>query len=1365
MTQFYRLCGVWAAALLLAFSASAQSTYYVKANASGSNNGTSWTNAFTDLQRAIDVAVSGDQIWVAAGTYKPSKDMAGSTTPADARTKTFVIKNGVKLYGGFAGTETTLGQRNETVNATILSGDINGNDGGDFVNNGENVYHVMVANAITTETVLDGFIITGGNANLTSAFLGMSYGHQYGGGLISSQVNTNLAVTRCIFRGNYAGFGGGAMQLYYSAPVISGCVFAGNSVSNSYGGAIYFEHGSPVIASSVFTGNKSDYQGGALYIFNYSDPVIVNSTFTDNYAKVNGGAIYVRNSCTVDIRNSVIWNNTGGGTQAVANEGIAVIGVTYSDVQGGYTGTGNINIDPAFHNASDADGADNLWRTADDGLALRAASPLANTGSNAAIPAGVTTDILGNARILNTTVNMGAYEALLPAVRYYVNGSAWVNGNGSSWYNTFNNLQSAIDVAVSGDEIWVAAGTYKPTKDITGSGFPADARTRTFLIKNGVKLYGGFAGLESTLNERDFTANPTVLTGDMWDNDESNFINNGENVYHVTTASGIVSPTVLDGFIIKGGNANLTAAFLGMSYGHQYGGGLICSQVNTNLSVTRCIFKDNYAGFGGGAMQLYYSDPAITGCVFANNSVSNSYGGAMYFDHGSPVIANSVFTGNKSSYQGGALYIFNYSSPLIVNSTFTGNYAYVDGGAVYMRNTSTVNLKNAIIWGNTGGGAQAIANEGSATVNVTYSDVQGGYTGAGNINADPAFAQGDDADGYDNLWFTLDDGLALLSDSPAANTGSNAAIPAGIATDILGNNRIVNTTVNMGAYELLRLTSSVALTNTSTVYDGTPKYVDVITEPAGLTALISYNRDGHDVSDPADAGVYQVTVVIDDATHGGIKTGTLTIAKATATIRFENLVHTYDGEEKWADIITTPEGLPVREVYTQNDEEVSVYNAGTYELTATIQDNNYEGTAVETFTINKAPATLNVSGLEYVYDGMAKTVTVTSGPADFENITVTFRQDGNIVAQPVNAGSYEVEAKLENANYAATVSKTLVIAKASQSITFNALTPRTFGDAPVTLDATASSGATVTYTSSNTAVATVSGNQLTLVGAGTTTITAIQAGDQNHGAAANVERALTVTPKQQSITFDALQERTMGERTFSIVASASSGLPVTFTSSNPAVATVSGNTITLVGAGTTVIKANQSGDSRYASAQGVERTLTVRKRTQSITFSALTEKILGETDFQLAATTSSGLVISYASSDPAVATVVGNTVTLRGAGETTITATQQGNAQFDAATPVSQTLVVRLVTGIEAGYDNAVKVYPNPVIDHITVESHGPDNIFSVRDVTGKVVLNPSALLSDGKQHTLDLGSLTSGVYYLSISTGKSIVSKRIVKK
>src|SRR5208337_215697 len=118
------------------------------------------------------------------------------------------------------------------------------------------------------------------------------------------------------------------------------------------------------------------------------------------------------------------------------------------------------------------------------------------------------------------------------------------------------------------------------------------------------------------------------------------------------------------------------------------------------------------------------------------------------------------------------------------------------------------------------------------------------------------------------------------------------------------------------------------------------------------------------------------------------------------------------------------------------------------------------------------------------------------------------------------------------------------------------------------------SGLAVTYTSSNPAVATVAGNTITIVGAGTTNITASQAGNANYSAAPNVVQALTVTKENQTITFNALAAVTFGQAPYALTATASSGLAITYTSSNPAVATVAGSTITIVGAGTTNITAS-----------------------------------------------------------------------------------------------------------------------------------------------------------------------------------------------
>ncbi|MFM6519023.1 MAG: DUF1565 domain-containing protein, partial [Microcystis panniformis] len=148
-------------------TAAASRLIYVRSNAGGSNNGTSWTDAFTSLQDALAAARSGDTIWVAGGTYKP--------TITTDRTATFTLKNQVEIYGGFAGSETSLSQRDIVANPTILSGDI-----GTVNNAGDNVYHVLTANLTTNAAVLDGFTISGGNAN------GTGTNQNLGGGLFNN---------------------------------------------------------------------------------------------------------------------------------------------------------------------------------------------------------------------------------------------------------------------------------------------------------------------------------------------------------------------------------------------------------------------------------------------------------------------------------------------------------------------------------------------------------------------------------------------------------------------------------------------------------------------------------------------------------------------------------------------------------------------------------------------------------------------------------------------------------------------------------------------------------------------------------------------------------------------------------------------------------------------------------------------------------------------------------------------------------------------------------------------------------------------------------------------------------------------------
>ena len=178
---------------------------YVDAGAGGSNDGTSWTDAFTDLQDALTAAVTGDEIWVAAGIYKP--------TAGTDRTVSFVLKSGVALYGGFSGAETERGQRDAAANVVTLSGNI-----GDTGSASDNSYHVIRGGGADETAILDGFTVADGNAD--------DIGENGNGGGMYNDSSSRPTVTACRFANNYADDqGGGMYNANFGRPAVSGCVF------------------------------------------------------------------------------------------------------------------------------------------------------------------------------------------------------------------------------------------------------------------------------------------------------------------------------------------------------------------------------------------------------------------------------------------------------------------------------------------------------------------------------------------------------------------------------------------------------------------------------------------------------------------------------------------------------------------------------------------------------------------------------------------------------------------------------------------------------------------------------------------------------------------------------------------------------------------------------------------------------------------------------------------------------------------------------------------------------------------------------------------------------------------------------------
>ena len=275
-------------------------TIYVNDDAPGPvNNGSNWNDAYIDLQSALDNAGPGDEIWVAEGTYKPTEPHGMPDPEPDdtSRYQSFQLINDVAVYGGFAGQETSIGQRDWENNLTILSGDI-----GTVDDNSDNCYHLFYhpeGFGLTAIAVLDGFVITRGNAN---APLSTERDHKRGAGMYNE--NSSPTIANCTFSDNYTSgnysCGGGMFNYGYSSPMISNCTFSGNSCEY-YGGGLYNSYSSsPTLIDCLFTGNHAGRigdtgtrgNGGGMYNNSGCSPILIRCIFDGNTSKYDGGAIY-----------------------------------------------------------------------------------------------------------------------------------------------------------------------------------------------------------------------------------------------------------------------------------------------------------------------------------------------------------------------------------------------------------------------------------------------------------------------------------------------------------------------------------------------------------------------------------------------------------------------------------------------------------------------------------------------------------------------------------------------------------------------------------------------------------------------------------------------------------------------------------------------------------------------------------------------------------------------------------------------------------------------------------------------------------------------------------------------------------------
>ena len=353
--------------LLTAVSATAHAKIiYVDDDGPGANDGSSWSDAYNYLRDALNAAVAADEIQIAQGTYKP--DQGAGITPGN-REATFQLIDGVTIKGGYAGFgEPDPDAWDISLYETILSGDLNDDDGALFVNNSENIYHVVTGSGTDETAVLDGFTVTGGNADDYYSPSG-----DKGAGMYNSSGNPTVA--NCTFRANSAGRMGGGMYNGSASPKVTNCTFTGNSACS--GGGISNTSSSPVLTDCTFTGNWG-YQGGGVYN-THASPKLNNCTFIFNSASSCGGAMYNTSNSYPTLVNCAFMSNQaqsyyhGGGALYNTRSSMALVNSTFTGnwaMHGGgiFTRAGNLRLSNCTISGNSAELGGGIYNT--DKLAL-----------------------------------------------------------------------------------------------------------------------------------------------------------------------------------------------------------------------------------------------------------------------------------------------------------------------------------------------------------------------------------------------------------------------------------------------------------------------------------------------------------------------------------------------------------------------------------------------------------------------------------------------------------------------------------------------------------------------------------------------------------------------------------------------------------------------------------------------------------------------------------------------------------------------------------------------------------------------------------------------------------------------------------
>ncbi|WP_177195003.1 fibronectin type III domain-containing protein [Parapedobacter indicus] len=1212
---------------------------YVKAD--GSGDGSSWANASGVLQAMVDASDPGSEVWVAEGTYRPETDTGMPP-------RGFEMKSGVAIYGGFPSAGGAWNQRDWSANQTVLK------------RHPFEELPVVSSYDVDPTGILDGFVITDGNASR-------------GGGIYNldaSPTFRNLEI-----RNNKALWGGG-MYADGSSPRLINVAITNNESSYAGAGMSNIDSGSPMMLTNVVISNNktgNGYNGGAMDNTNAS-LILTNVTIAGNIS--SNSAVYNENT-TLTIRNSVISGNSDGynGIDGIRQGGAGnVVTVDYSLVEGltAIDSRGNIdgNTDPGFIRLGAGD------------YRLQETSPLINAGSNTyftpgAEPdlSGINTDVAGNPRFYEgSTIDLGAYEyngnqpPLPTTIRYVKTASSGGDAvaDGRSWETASSNLQAMIDASMEGDEVWVAAGDYHAVYD--------DRPHITFVLKEGVTVYGGFPANGGDLDQRDWKANETTLIG---------YSGGG---YPVVSNHDLTSQTVLDGFIIQEGDTDR-------------GGGIY--NLNASPTLRNLWIKDNQAAWGGGIYNTGASSPEITDVEISNNIVEYSGGGILNGENSNPPLTRVVIRNNEVTAlpieggSAGGAGIFHQSGGTLklVEVTVADNTSNSDAGGIYIADESSgLYLENSHILGNTahrnGGGFYLHRESTDVTlVNTVVGDNQAQW-GGGIYN-----------DGHLILLNTT------LGANKAANGGGVYHASAGAAAEIensivSGNYQTDGTTpddvYNNGSGEVVRNYSHSLVTGSGGSGAWDEGYgVDGGGNVDAAADFLSLDRAAADylrlgacspaIDGGSDEGYensdHQLALDLDAASNPRLYGSSLDMGAFERQMPPANSVvvptaGTYRiGQTLTFEVMfsapVSVTGIPYIPLIIGGHDRQAHYESGSASNTLTFQYQLVEGDE-DTEGIEMASAIV-LDGGELIYTDNEKDA----------DLTLCGEVEGGTLIDGVKPELTAVSIASDN-------TADVTLAKPDDEITLTFIADEAIGLPTVTIAGnlatlSASDGEPNSWQASYTMTADDEEGPIAFT---------IDYEDEAGNAGSTVE----ATTDESIVTFD----KTPPETPTSLAIERADGKLVISWDVNTEVDFAlyrlymgtdlndlsESIDITDIAADSYIHADLDNGTEYYYRIAAVDeagnesewsdRLSEMPKAAQTITFDVLDDKVYGAESFVLSATATSGLTVQFESSDNGVASIGddGVTVTIHGAGTVTITATQPGNTAFEPAIAAQQELVI-----------------------------------------------------------------------------------------